>query len=245
MSRPRALVASLLLILTLGACQVRITGGVDMSPDGSGTVRAGVGLDAEAARAVGDIGSVLRVDDLRLAGWRIDGPRTEGDGLTWVRASRQVADTKEANQALAELSGPDGPFRDLTVSRSQTLVHNRTNVSGAIDLSTGLASLADADFLAKVGDGLPLDVEGLRQEFGEDLDRSVQVQFEARLPGSVDANTEEKAGRRLVWRPPLGGQLPIRADSQALNLIPLAVLAVVLLAVAGLGTGWFLLRRRC
>ncbi|MGI9022665.1 MAG: hypothetical protein ACR2HV_05440 [Acidimicrobiales bacterium] len=244
MSRPRLLIASLLLILAAGACQVRITGGVDMEPDGSGTVRAGVGLDAEALRVVGDIASVLQVDDLRAGGWKIDGPREEDDGLTWVRASRQVADTEEAEAALAALSGPGGPFRDLTISRSQTLVHNRTRLTGTVDLTGGLTGLSDADFLAKVGDGLPLDVDGLREEFGADLDRVVQVQFEAALPGSESGNTEDRDGDRLVWRAPMGASLPIEADSQALNLIPLAVLAVVLLAATGLGTGWFLLRRR-
>ena len=215
-----------------------------MARDGSGTVRAGLGFDAEAAESVGDIAAVLRADDLRQAGWEIEGPRAEDDGLTWVRASRKVANTEEANRALAELSGPAGPFRDLSVSRSQTLVHNRTSLSGTVDLAGGLTSLGDAEFLAKVGDSLPLDIEGLRAEFGDGLDQAVQVQFEARLPGSAEANTDERADGRLVWRPALGASLPMKADSEALNLIPLAVVAVVLLAVVGLSTGWFLLRRR-
>jgi len=232
------------VVLAAGACQVRVTGGIDVDPNGGGTVRAGLGLDAEALKTVGDIGSALRVDDLRQAGWKIEGPRQEGDGLTWVRASRSVSDTAEAAVALAQLSGPDGPFRDLKISSSHTLFRNRTSVSGVVDLSGGLTGVGDPDLLAKVGAGLPLDLDGLRKELGADLDKVVQVSFEARLPGSADANTKEKAGGRLVWRPPMGGRMPIEASSQGLNMLPLVAVALVLLVAVGGGTLWLVMRRR-
>jgi len=232
------------VVLAAGACQVRVTGGIDVDPNGGGTVRAGLGLDAEALKTVGDIGSALRVDDLRQAGWKIEGPRQEGDGLTWVRASRSVSDTAEAAVALAQLSGPDGPFRDLKISSSHTLFRNRTSVSGVVDLSGGLTGVGDPDLLAKVGAGLPLDLDGLRKELGADLDKVVQVSFEARLPGAADANTKEKAGGRLVWRPPMGGRMPIEASSQGLNMLPLVAVALVLLVAVGGGTLWLVMRRR-
>jgi len=232
------------VVLAAGACQVRVTGGIDVDPGGGGTVRAGLGLDAEALATVGDVNTALRVDDLRQAGWKIDGPRKEDDGLTWVRVSRPVADTREAVTALAQLSGPEGPFRNLTVTSTRTLFRNRTSLTGAVDLSSGLTGLADADLLSKLGGGLPLDLEGLRKEYGTDLDRDVRVSFDARLPGSVDANTKEKSGGRLVWRPPLGGNLPIQATSQGLNLLPIVAVAGVLLVAVGGATAWLLLRRR-
>jgi hypothetical protein len=239
----RALVA-LLIVLGAGACQVRVTGGIDADPGGGGTVRAGLGLDADALKTVGDLAAALRVDDLRQAGWKIDGPRREGDGLTWVRASRPVADTDEAVSALAQLSGPGGPFRDLKIGSSRSLLRNRTSLSGTVDLSGGLTGLADADLLSKLNGGLPLDLDGLRKEFGTDLDKVVRISFEARLPGSVHANATEKAGGRLVWRPPMGGSVPIQATSKGLNVLPLAIIALVLLAVASGGTTWLVLRRR-
>ncbi len=232
------------MVLAAGACQVRVTGGIDVDPDGGGTVRAGLGLDGEALATVGDLNTALRVDDLRQAGWKVDGPRKEGDGLTWIRVSRPVSDTLEAVTALAQLSGPEGPFRNLTLSSTHSLFRNRTTLSGAVDLSGGLTGLGDADLLAKFGGGLPLDLDGLRKEFGPDLDKAVQVSFEARLPGSVDANTTEKAGGRLVWRPPVGSRLPIGATSKGLNLLPLVTVAVVLLVAVGGATAWLLVRRR-
>ncbi|MCA1683955.1 MAG: hypothetical protein LC708_02345 [Actinobacteria bacterium] len=235
---------ALFVVLAGGACQVRVTGGIDVDPDGGGTVRAGLGLDAEALAIVGDVGAALRVDDLRQAGWKIDGPSKEDDGLTWVRVSRPVSDTEEAATALAQLSGPEGPLRDLKITSSRTLLRNRTSLSGAVDLSGGLSGLADADLISKIGGAVPLDLEGLRKEFGPDLDRVVQVSFEARLPGSADANTTEKVGGRFVWRPPLGERADIAASSQGLNLLPLVAVAVVLLVAVGAGTGWLLVRRR-
>ncbi len=232
------------VVLAAGACQVRVTGGIDVDPGGGGTVRAGLGLDAEALRTVGDVTAALRVDDLRQAGWRIDGPRRESDGFTWVRASRPVSNTTEAATALAQLSGKDGPFRDLTVASTHSLLHNRTTLSGSVDLSGGLTGLGDPDLLSKVGGGLPLDLDGLRAEFGADLDKVVQVSFEARLPGSVDANTKGQAGGRVVWRPALGQRLPVQATSNGLNVLPLAGIAIVLVLAVGGGGAWLLLRRR-
>ncbi len=239
-----ALLLALLVVLATSACQVRVTGGIDVDESGGGTVRAGLGLDAEALATVGDVNTALRVDDLRQAGWRIDGPHKEDDGLTWIRVSRPVADTREAVTALAQLSGPDGPFRDLTVNSTRTLFRNRTSLTGAVDLSGGITGLADADLLAKLGGGLPLDLDALRNEFGADLDKVVQVSFEARLPGSVDASTKEKAKGRLVWRPALGQRLPIQATSKGLNLLPIVAVAVVLLVAVGGVTAWLLVRRR-
>jgi hypothetical protein len=42
----------------------------------------------------------------------------------------------------------------------------------------------------------------------------------------------------------MGGSVPIQATSKGLNVLPLAIIALVLLAVAGGGTTWLVLRRR-
>jgi hypothetical protein len=232
--RTLARVWALVVLLSLSACQVRVTAGIDVGPDGEGTVRAGVGLDAEALRAVGDLAAALRVDDLQAAGWEVEGPREEGDGLTWVRAGRAFSDVEEASLALSELSGPDGPFRNLTFERERSFLRTRTRLSGSVDLSGGLAGFADADLRNLVGDTIRLDPEGLRSELGADVDQAVQVQFEARLPGSVTSNAPERAGGRSVWRPAIGQQLVIEASSSGLKIpvVPIAVAVALLLAVA-------------
>jgi hypothetical protein len=236
---------ALVVLLGLTACQVRVTAGIDVGADGEGTVRAGVGLDAEALRAVGDLAAALRVDDLRAAGWEVEGPREEGDGLTWVRAARAFSDVEEAGLALSELSGPDGPFRNLTFERERSFLRTKTRLSGSVDLSGGLAGFADADLRNLVGDTIRLDPEGVRGELGADVDQAVQVQFEARLPGSVTSNAPERAADRFVWRPAMGQQLAIQASSSGLTIpvVPIA-LAVGLLLAVGAGTVVVVRRRR-
>ena len=236
---------ALVVLLALSACQVRVTAGIDVGADGDGTVRAAVGLDGEALRAVGDLAAALRVDDLRGAGWEVEGPRQEGDGLTWVRAARPFSDVEEALLALSELSGPDGPFRNLSFERERSFLRTRTRLTGTVDLSGGLTGVADADLRNLVGDTIRLDPEGLRGALGADLDQAVQVQFEARLPGSVRSNAPERIGDRLVWRPAMGQQLAIEASSSGLKVpvVPIAV-ATVLVVVVGAGAVVVVRRRR-
>ena len=59
------------LLLVCSACQVTIATEVDARADGSGVIRAGVGLDREALAQVPDLAGQLQVDDLRRAGWRV------------------------------------------------------------------------------------------------------------------------------------------------------------------------------
>ncbi len=244
MLRLRRAVLVAAVTLAAVACQVRVTAGLDVDANGEGTVRAAVGLDAEAVRAVGDLGAALRVDDLRGAGWRVEGPRPEADGLTWVRASRSFSELEEAQLALSELSGPDGPFRNLTFERERSFLRTKTRLSGVVDLTAGATGFADADLRNLIGDTIRLDPEGLRAELGADIDRAVQVQFEARLPGSVQSNAPERSGALSIWRPAMGRQLTIEASSSGLKvpLVPIAVATGLLLAVGVAGV--LVLRRR-
>jgi MYXO-CTERM domain-containing protein len=230
------------VVLSAG-CRVTVTAGIDVGFDGKGTVRVAVGLDDDAVSRFGDLAGELRVDDLRQAGWEVDGPKKGDDGLTWVRASRSFSGADEANVALSQLSGPVGPFRDLRLTHSRSLLKTTTRLTGTVDLAAGAAAFADSDLASRVGDTLPLDIDRLRGELGPDADQKLQVGFEADLPGSVRANVAQEGGR-AVWRPALGHQLRVEASSEAVALVPLVpVLAAVLLLVV-LGAAFLLRRRR-
>jgi hypothetical protein len=230
--------------LALSACRVTVTGGADVRADGGGTVRAGVGLDAEAAAAIPDLASQLRVDDLRQAGWAVEGPRKEGDGLTWVRASRRFSDAAGAARALNELSGPSGPFQGITVGHQRSFLHAKTTVSGTVDLSKGLAGFVDPDLQRRIGDGLALDPAGLRRRLGSDADRLVQVELLARLPGSIRSNATGRVDGGVVWRPDLGQRLPVQASADKLTLAPLLTLVAAVLVAAMLVVAFVVFRRR-
>lgn len=223
----RLLVVVALVALLATGCQVKLTARIDVGRDGRGRVSAGVGLDADALAEVGDLATALRVDDLRQAGWQVDGPKKEDDGLTWVRASKPFADPDEATAAMAELSGPGGPFRDLRLARTKSLLRSKTTFTGVLDLTGGLAGLSDPDLAGRLGDvNLGLDVEGLKGRFGDDLAKTVTVEFSAGLPGKVETN----GAGRAVWSPQLGQTVQMDASSQAFRIDP----RLVGVAVGGL-----------
>lgn len=230
-----------LLAWATSACQVTLAAGVDVARDGSGRVTAALGLDADAVKELGDVATALRVDDVRQAGWQVEGPRKEGDGLTWIRASKPFVDPDQVPAIVAELNGADGPFRDFRVIRTKSLTRSRTTFTGTLDLSAGLAGLSDPDLTAALGDvDLGLDVEGLRSRFGDALGRTVSVRATAGLPGEVTTNAPGREGGRAVWDPELGQTVRLEASSEALRIDPvlpigagvglvLAVTAVVVL----------------
>jgi hypothetical protein len=240
-------VLALALAFVLSGCQVTLSAGIDLGDDGSGTVHAGVGFDDEAMGQIGDLGAGLRVDDLRAAGWDVEGPAREEDGLTWVRASKGFDDPEEAAVLAAQLSGPNGPFRDFRVTREHSLLRTRTSFAGVADLGAGLAGLSDADLQAALGDfDLALDVDGLRRRFGDALGERVRVEVSTELPGKVKANTPTVSGGRAVWTPALGERVELTAEGDLRRLASLiyGTLALLVAAVGLAAVGLRLRQRR-
>ncbi|MFP5320205.1 MAG: hypothetical protein ACLGI2_18160 [Acidimicrobiia bacterium] len=211
--------------MATGGCQVVLSAGIEAERDGSGVVRAAVGLDDEALRQLGDPAAELRLDDLREAGWSVAPPGKEPDGLTWVRLSKPFADADQAGRVTAELSGPGGPFRQFRLERRRSLLRTTTELTGVVDLTAGLGGLSDEGLQAALGDAAPaLDAAALA---GHD----VRVRVEARLPG------EEPR----VWEPELGEELRLEARSDVVNVRLLGgAAAAVVFTLAAL----VLLRRR-
>jgi hypothetical protein len=224
-----------LIALAASGCHVTLVAGVDVARNGTGRVTAGVGLDADAVKEVGDLPSALRLDDVRRAGWQVGGPETEDDGLTWIRASKPFTDPAQVPAILAELNGGDGPFRDFRLVRTKSLTRSRTTFTGTLDLSHGLAGLSDPELTTALGDvDLGLDVGGLQGRFGDALAKSVVVQVTAGLPGKVTTNAPASAGGRALWAPALGQTVQLEASSEALKIdprIPLAAGGAVLLVL--------------
>ena len=245
MSRRLLPVLVALLAWSATACQVTLAAGVDVARDGSGRVTAGIGLDADALRELGDPAIALRVDDLRQAGWQVEALRKEDDGRSWVRASKPFADPEQAATIMAELSGPDGPFRDFRIVRTKSLTRSRTVFTGTLDLSRGLAGLSDPELAATLGDvDLGLDLEGLRRRFGDQLARTVTVQVTAGLPGDMTTNAPGRHGGRALWSPELGQTVQMEATSQALRINPAVPIAAGAAVVVLAGVLLFVVVRR-
>ena len=128
-------------VIVLAACQANVRVNIYVSRAGSGTVSVTLDLDRSAAQSVGQ----LQLADLEEAGWRISGPHpTAGGGLT-VTASKPFPSPAEAEQVIGEVSGSNGPFHDLHISRHQSLLGSRTTVTarGTVDLTCGVQCFAD------------------------------------------------------------------------------------------------------
>ncbi|TML91018.1 MAG: hypothetical protein E6G06_11125 [Actinobacteria bacterium] len=194
------------LLLVCSACQVTIATEVDARADGGGVIRAGVGLDREALAQVPDLAGQLQVDDLRRAGWRVVGPQRERDGLTWIRASHPFASPAGAHRAVAQLTGPGGPFRGFALTHGGSRFRSRVRFTGTVDLGTGLAGFADAELERRLGAANPgVDAATLKRRFGVDLERLLKVRVTARLPGRV-----------RTWRPRVGAP-PVRLDASSVS----------------------------
>ena len=174
------------LVLVTG-CRVQLTTTLTVEDDGSGTLTQAVGFDDAALARVGDLSQQLAVDDLRAAGWTVDDPVREGD-TTWVRAHHDFDDADEANVLLAQLSGPDGPYREMVVTRTSSLISTSTEVRGTVDLSAGIAMFGDDQLTALLGpDGSAGLVPRIEQEEGRPAEEMVEVTFVAELPGTTES----------------------------------------------------------
>ena len=139
-----------LVVLVATGCQVQLSTTISVGEDGEGTITQGIGLDDAALARVGDPARAVRASDLQAAGWVVDPVVVEGD-LTWLRIHHDFDSPAEGNALMAQLSGPEGPFRDLTISRSEGIFTNTVKVSGEIDTSAGLNAFSDQALSSALG----------------------------------------------------------------------------------------------
>ncbi len=243
------------------ACQVRTTVTVDVADDGSGTVEVAVGLDADAigrlpdldddgTSTVTDLAALVRRDDLTAAGWKVTDPAAGDGDITWIRAAKSFGTPEEADGILTELTGPEGPLRDLHVSREPGFGRTSYGFGGTVDLRGGLEGFGDEGLAAALdGRVLGQDTAAIERELGQPLADVFTFEVSAHLPGSVDGNGTVGPERRgSTWSPRLGdGPLTMEADSTVYDwpVFALSVVAVVsTLALVGLvGARWMRRRR--
>lgn len=224
----RRLVPTVFLAAAASACQVRTVVTVDVADDGSGTVEVAAGLDEDALRQVpdlddngisdaADLEALIRTDDLLAAGWKVGKPTRHDDGTTWVTVTRPFGTPEEADEILAQLTGPRGALRHLHVSRRDPFGRTQFGLSGLVDLRRGLEAFGD-DGLADDLEGNPLgeDPAAIERRTGQPLADSFRVTLVARLPGHTRS-----------WSPRLGDP-PVRLDADGtVYHWPALVLALV------------------
>jgi hypothetical protein len=240
-----------LLALLTAACEVRTAVDVTMAEDGSGTVEVAVGLDADALGRVpdltddgrsdaADLAQLLRVEDMRAAGWTVDEPAPEGSGTVWVRASKAFGTPEEAADVLSEVTGADGALRDVAFARSTGFAETSFDVSGTLDLSGGLEAFGDQGLAGALdGEALGEDAAAIEARLGQPLADAFTFDMRVSLPGEVDPGTGTAAsGSTVDWSPKLGdAPVSLEAsstdrDATVLGLAVAAALAGALLVLA-------------
>lgn len=236
--------ALLLVVLVAGACQLRVEVNVDVAEDGSGTVEVAVALDDDAARRRPHLAEELRTEDLTEAGWELVGPRVEDDGLTWIRARHPFATPAELGPLVEQISGPEGPFRDFGLTRSDSFATSRYRFSATVDFTAGVEGFSDPEATENLG-GEPLgqSVEAIEQQLGASIDEMVQLQVAVRLPGEVSSNAPTRADNGAVWRPSVVADAAERLSAEGVVTRRQRVVWLVVAVAAGVVLVLFVLIR--
>lgn len=232
--RVLAVVAACLAAALLAGCQLDVVVDVDVEEGGSGSVTVGVGLDDAALARAGDLERQLRVDDLAAAGWSVTPPVDEGD-RTWVRATRAFADPEEAAVVLAELTGPEGPFRDFALDVDDGVFGTDYRLRGVVDLTGGPEAFGDEELAAALGgDPFGGTIQDIEQDEGRPIADMVDFQVAVSLPGTSDPE---------VFRAGFADAEPTEVDASSSTRSPVAT-AAVWVGVAAVGlVGLVLLRQ--
>lgn len=141
------------VVLVLSGCRIDPRVDIDVDADGGGIVRVTVALDADAVAEIGDA-SLVRLDDIRRAGWDVPSPEPDGGGVTF-RASKRFASREQLQSVLDEVGGPGGLFRGFHLDVDDSWTGTTYSLAGTLHSTGSVEQLSDVD-VAKVLDGLPL-----------------------------------------------------------------------------------------
>lgn len=214
----------------LSGCEAGLRVGIDANDKGGGRVVAVVTLDPDAQRFVGDLKGKLRVDDLTKAGWKVVGPEKVGEDVR-ITATKPFKSPAGAAQAIKELDGDGGIFKNFKVTQSKSLLQTKTKFSGTVDLQKGLASFSDDELRQALGSPLGATDAEFAARIGTSLSDALPITVGVLMPGEVDSNAPTEAGGSAAWHPKLGDKIELVASSKKWNTLPIALGAVAVLAL--------------
>ncbi len=233
------LIAAAAALFLLGGCQAAVRVGIDANDHGGGRVVAVVTLDRAAQDLVGDLTGKLRVEDLKQAGWKVEGP-VKIDGDVRITAIKKFTSSAGAARAVRELDGGSGLFNDFTVTQDRSLLRTTTRFRGTVDLHKGIESFSDETLAKELGSPLGATPEEFAKRIGTELRAALPITVGVLLPGEVSSNATTESGSSAAWHPKLGDRIELTATAKKWNVLPvglgaLAVLAAGTALIVGLG----------
>ena len=175
------------LAVFASACRVDTAVEVEVEDDGSGLVTVVFTADADAVTRVPELAEGLRLDDVRAAGWAVDGPISRGDGGTEVRAVKEFESASQLSVLLAELAGDDVIFSEVVLEQTRSFAKSAYEFGAVVNPTPPVEAFSDGA-LAAIFDGQPFGrpLEDLIAEAGRPQD-SLGLQFSVTLLDSDDS----------------------------------------------------------
>ena len=186
----------------LTACRVDTVVTLDIFPNGAGTLTVNLTADKQVIDQTPKLATDFRFDDAKSAGWVVAGPNVLADGGLQVSISHAFSNASQATTLLAQLSGANGPFKQLTLTRIGKDSDSTFKLDGALQVDGGLAAFSDADLLQTIG----------AEPFAQNLELNnlnlagvSSINFVVNLPGKIEQTTGTATKSTITWQVPLDG----------------------------------------
>ena len=152
---------------------------------------------AEAEVGGGKLEDRVRLDDLAAAGWTISPWVRSGSGTAQIELSKPFSSPDQVAGIIAEVSGPNGPVKDVAATRDRGAASTSYSVTGAIDLAAiGTGVTADQD-LVNALTNQQVDVNAIDQSLLAELRSAVSVSVVVNFPDGSSTTVNGVAGQRV------------------------------------------------
>jgi hypothetical protein len=216
-------------IVACAGCRLDANVLVKTARDGSGSVTVTAVADKDMIGRAGLALADLRLDDVKQAGWTVEGPSDAAGGGRQVVFGKSFRTQAEADRILAELSGPAGPFHDVHLVQKRGFAKITTTLQGQIGLDGGVAGLGDDELVQLLGGQQVL--QGLT---GTNIADQLLVSVTLKAPGAAAGPSAGTGPMDGATRTPLSlksvetDHAAVRARTIAYASIALAVVIAVL-----------------
>ncbi len=202
----RLFVAMFALAVVCASCNVDMSIDVSMRENGTGTITVTATADADIVAQAPGLMTDLRFDDVKAAGWTVEGPAATPAGGLQVVLHHDFRTPKEATAILATLNGPSGPLNAVTLSRTKRDGTTTFAMSGTLQVAGDLDAFSDSDLFATVG-ATPYAAQVAAA--GLQPGQAFTIHFQAKLPGTVKTSTATAGSASsptgLSWAVPSDG----------------------------------------